>query len=743
MTQDLVSGLNQAQAQAVTSASPHLLVLAGAGSGKTRVLVHRMGWLMQKGLQPHQIMAVTFTNKAASEMRARIEALMGYGTQAMWVGTFHGIAHRLLRTHWQQAGLPEQFQILDSEDQLRLVKRVLQELSLDEEKWPARQQQWFINQQKDEGRRAEQVPQGHDPFSQTQVRIYQHYETLCQRSGMLDFADLLLRAKELWMKCPDLLAHYQRRFQHVLVDEFQDTNTIQYDWLKLLAADQIDVTVVGDDDQSIYGWRGAKIENIHQFGRDYQPHETVRLEQNYRSTACILQAANGVIANNGGRLGKELWTDGHKGDPIELYAAFNELEEARYVAEKIQTLAAAGRSYQDMAILYRSNAQSRVMEEALLRAQLPYRIYGGFRFFERAEIKNTLAYVRLMQSRQDDAAFERVINLPTRGVGGKTLDLVRERARTLEISLFDAAQQLITGAELPSRARSALAGFIDLVAELAQYAQDQTLSEAVEFVIQRTGLVEHYQKEKGEKGRARIENLQELVTAAREFNDVASIEQGDAAQGAETHAAIAAFLDHAALESGDLQADADQDSVQLMTLHSAKGLEFPVVFLVGVEEGVFPSSQSIDDVSRLEEERRLCYVGITRAMQKLFITHAESRRVYGRDKMHMPSRFIREIPDNLIEAVRPKSFVARPASYRQSSASQAPYQTSPKMATSAVSEGGFQLGERVRHNTFGEGTILGFEGTGAHARVQVNFVGQGSKWLVLQYAKLTSVSECL
>lgn len=722
---DLLAGLNEAQRLAVSCAAPQLLVLAGAGSGKTRVLVQRIAWLMQQGARAHQIMAVTFTNKAAAEMKARLSGLLGSAVGNLWVGTFHGIAHRLLRLHWQSLGISEQFQILDADDQLRMVKRVLQELTLDEEKWPPRDQVWFINQQKDEGRRACDVSPSYDLHSKTQVQIYQHYETLCARSQLLDFGDLLLKAKALWQQCPDLLQHYQQRFSHILVDEFQDTNTIQYDWLKQLVGQYVGVTVVGDDDQSIYGWRGAKIENIQHFNRDFPRSETVRLEQNYRSTASILQAANAVIANNSGRLGKELWTQGQSGEPLALYAAFNELEEARYVVDKIQSLASSGLSLKEVAVLYRSNAQSRVLEEALLRQQVAYRIYGGFRFFERSEIKNALAYLRLMHNRQDDAAFERIVNLPTRGIGGRTLEAVREQASLANISLFEAALQLVHTEVLPSRARSALAKFTDLIGDLAKENQTRPLSECVERVIAEVGLIAHYQKEKGEKGLARIENLHELVTAAREFNEISEEEVNDS---------IAAFLDHAALEAGDLQAEEEQDAVQLMTLHSAKGLEFPVVFLVGLEEGLFPSIRSVDEVVRLEEERRLCYVGITRAMQHLFLTYAESRRVYGRDQQHVLSRFVREIPDHLLAPVRPKSYVARPASYQAHSFSK------PVSAALQTESAGFQLGERVLHATFGEGTILGFEGAGAHARVQVNFADVGSKWLVLQYAKLQSLS---
>ncbi len=659
----LISDLNGQQQAAVTATARHLLVLAGAGSGKTRVLVQRIAWLVQtQGLLPHQILAVTFTNKASKEMRNRIEEILGGHARNLWVGTFHGIAHRLLRTHWQAANLSENFQILDSDDQQRLVKRVIKQLDLDEERWQPKALQWYINQQKDEGIRPQQLtPQ--DKFSATQAQIYQLYEESCQRGGMIDFADLLLRAYELWQQHPDILAHYQQRFRHMLVDEFQDTNTIQYQWLKALAGTNVDVTIVGDDDQSIYGWRGAKIENIQQFDQDFPGSELVRLEQNYRSTNNILKAANAVIANNGSRLGKQLWTEDAEGEPIELYAAFNETEEARYVVSVIKQQADAGSRYRDIAILYRSNAQSRVLEEALLRAQLPYRIYGGFRFFDRVEIKNAMAYLRLMHNHQDDSAFERIVNVPGRGIGETTIAEIREQSRQLQLPLWQTAQAMVAHSLIPSRARTALAGFLDLIVNLKQGCEGLALSAQVELAIARSGLLPYYEKEKGEKGRARIDNLKELVNAAQEFNGVFN-DQGGNENGAvdsevgdiqvaeigvdgdksNHRSPLAEFLDHTALESGELQANEFDDCVQLMTLHSAKGLEFPTVFLVGVEEGLFPSPMALDQGERLEEERRLCYVGITRAMKKLTLTYAESRRVFGQDKRHTVSRFVREIP---------------------------------------------------------------------------------------------------
>lgn len=709
---DILSPLNDAQRDAVAAENQNLLVLAGAGSGKTRVLVHRIAWLIRAlDFSPWSILAVTFTNKAAREMRGRIEDMLHIPTHGLWVGTFHGLAHRLLKAHWKEAGLPQNFQILDSDDQLRLVKRVCRELELDEARWPPRQAQWYINGQKDEGLRAAHIEAPHgDLFAQTMLQVYRTYEEACERAGMVDFAELLLRAHELWLKSPEVLAHYQGRFRQILVDEFQDTNTIQYAWLRVLAGGQIPVVAVGDDDQSIYGWRGAKIENIQRYTEDFEGTRTVRLEQNYRSTQNILQAANGVISNNFGRLGKELWTAGNAGDPITLYAGFNEHDEARFIVEQIEQWVEAGNDRASSAILYRSNAQSRVLEEALIRAAIPYRIYGGQRFYERMEIRNALAYLRLLLNRGDDAAVERVINTPPRGIGSKTLDTLRDCARTRQISLWQASAALQEEKLVPARALSALQGFSVLIDELDSGTDDLALEELVEHIIHGSGLIEYHQKEKGEKGQARVENLEELVSAAKQFvaeeDELSPLQQ---------------FLDSAALDAGDAQAEEHEDSVQLMTLHSAKGLEFPLVFLAGMEENLFPHRMSLEEPGRLEEERRLCYVGITRAMEKLFITYAESRRLHGSETYNTPSRFIREIPAELLEEVRLHTAVARPVS---------------PLAQAEVPDTGLSLGQRVYHQIFGEGVVLNFEGRGASARVEVNFDGEGSKWLVLQYANL-------
>jgi DNA helicase-2/ATP-dependent DNA helicase PcrA len=709
---DILSPLNDAQREAVAAENQNMLVLAGAGSGKTRVLVHRIAWLIRaEGFSPWSILAVTFTNKAAREMRGRIEEMLQIPSHGMWVGTFHGLTHRLLKAHWKEAGLPQNFQILDSDDQLRLVKRVCRELELDESRWPPRQTQWYINGQKDEGLRAAHIePPPGDLFAHTMLQVYRAYEQACERGGMVDFAELLLRAHELWLKNPDVLQHYQGRFRQILVDEFQDTNTIQYAWLQVLAGKNIPVVAVGDDDQSIYGWRGAKIENIQRFTEDFAGTRTVRLEQNYRSSQTILRAANGVIAYNQGRLGKELWTAGESGEPITLYAGFNEQDEARFIVEQIEEWTGAGNTRASVAILYRSNAQSRVLEEALIRAQMPYRIYGGQRFYERMEIRGSLAYLRLLLSRGDDAAVERVINTPPRGIGGKTLEVVRTCARAREVSLWQAITAVQDEKLLPPRALGALTGFTSLINELDSGTDEMPLEELVEHVIEGSGLIEFFKKEKGEKGQARVENLEELVSAAKQL--VADEEELSPLQQ---------FLDNAALDAGDAQAEEHEDSVQLMTLHSAKGLEFPLVFLAGMEENLFPHRMSIEEPGRLEEERRLCYVGITRAMEKLMITYAESRRLHGSETLNTASRFIREIPSELLQEVRLHSTVARPVS---------------SMMHAQVPDTELSLGQPVYHQIFGEGVVLNFEGRGTSARVQVNFDTDGSKWLVLQYANL-------
>ena len=713
----IIESLNDAQRQAVTAPSQAMLVLAGAGSGKTRVLVHRIAWQIQvEGVSAHSVLAVTFTNKAAREMRGRIEDLLKVSAHTLWIGTFHGIAHRLLRRHAQQAKLPETFQVMDSGDQLRVIKRLLNTLNFDDTQWPPREMQWYINAQKDEGIRARHMIETGDIHQRQMLRVYRAYEELCERSGLVDFAELLLRAHELLRDNPDVLDFYRQRFSQVHVDEFQDTNTIQYAWLRLLTDGKDNLFVVGDDDQSIYGWRGAKIENIYSFQKHYPNHQLIKLEQNYRSTGTILKAANKIITNNAGRMGKELWTNAGEGDLISLYSAFNEQDEAYFVVERIRAWVNEGGLRSDAAILYRSNAQSRQFEEKLMATGTPYRVYGGLRFFDRAEIKNALAYLRLMSNRNDDASFERVINTPTRGIGVKALDDLRCIASDQNLSLWEAAVALINQRSMTARATNALIGFLELVKKLEIETEELELYEKVKLVVEKSGLIELYQKEKMDKGEEKVENLEELVNAARLFDFDRENE--------ENLGELDMFLTHAALESGDNQANEHEDCVQLMTLHSAKGLEFKLVFLVGMEEGLFPSQQSVDDVGRLEEERRLCYVGMTRAMQQLYLTYAESRRLYGRETYPRPSRFLREIPTELLQEVRMRATVIRPLT------------TAQPIAESLEATGSYKLGQRVRHAKFGEGLVLQIEGSGAHERVQINFKQVGVKWLLVAFAKL-------
>ena len=719
----ILDELNQEQREAVTAHPGPTLVLAGAGSGKTRVLVHRIAWLCNvEGISPYGLLAVTFTNKAAAEMRGRVESLLDASLSGMWIGTFHGIAHRMLRAHWQEASLPQAFQILDSEDQLRVVKRILKGLDLDESKWPAKQAQWYINARKDEGLRANQIQDSGDLTSRQFLRVYVAYEAACERAGVVDFAELLLRTLELLKNNQDILTHYRNRFRHLLVDEFQDTNSIQYDWLRLIAGPNNPVFAVGDDDQSIYGWRGAKIENIFSFSKDYSETQTFRLEQNYRSTSTILSAANELISHNQGRLGKKLWTEGNEGTPVQLYAAYNEHDEARFVLERIKEwVNQQGRKHSEIAVLYRSNSQSRVFEENLISQQVPYRIYGGLRFFERAEIKDALAYLRLTSNRIDDPAFERIVNHPPRGIGDRTLQQIREVAREQSIPLWNATQSIIENGVLAARASGALKQFIAIIEKLADEIQEQDLSDQVDCAISTTGLYEHFKKDSSEKGQSRVENLNELIEAARGFH----YENDEG----EEMSQLEAFLSNAALEAGEGQASKWEDCVQLMTLHSAKGLEFPLVFLVGMEEGLFPSSMSMDEPGRIEEERRLCYVGITRAREHLMLCYAESRRHYGNENYNPPSRFINEIPADLMVEVRPRARITQTVHRPE------PMQKVKRRIDDG--EGGVRIGQRVTHKKFGEGVVLDQEGNGRSARVQVKFEGSGSKWLVLAYANLT------
>jgi DNA helicase-2/ATP-dependent DNA helicase PcrA len=716
----LLEDLNEAQREAVTISDRHVLVLAGAGSGKTRVLVHRLAWLIQvEHVSPLGVLAVTFTNKAAGEMRERTGELLQVSTRPLWIGTFHGIAHRLLRMHWKEAGLPEAFQILDAEDQQRLLRRIIRDEGLDEAHWPARQAQWFINARKDEGERPAHIEHLDHPVTATWVQVYRRYQEYCDRGGLVDFAELLLRAHELWLEHPRLLAHYRQRLRHLLIDEFQDTNAIQYAWMRMLAGDSGQVFVVGDDDQSIYGWRGARVENVQHFVRDFPDVRTVRLEQNYRSTANILDAANALIAHNQSRMGKELWTDGERGRPIQLYAAFNEQDEARFVVEQIRRWIDHGRRAEECAVLYRTTAQSRLFEEQLLQANIPYRVYGGQRFFERTEVKDALAYLRLLLNPNDDAALERVINKPARAIGAKTVATIRLQARESGLTLWQAANECVSQGIFATRAGTAVSAFILLIEGMRNRMADWTLGKQMEGVIDESKLVSHYEKEPSERMQTRVENLAELVNAADSF-----MLPPDEAEAGLTE--LQSFLSHAALEAGDTQGESWEDCVQLMTMHSAKGLEFPLVFIGGMEDGLFPHQRSVEEAGgRLEEERRLCYVGMTRAREHLVLCYAEIRRMYGSENFCRPSRFIDEIPAALLEEIRPQISVQRPyVSARTPSAS------------AGAGDWPFKLGQAVAHPKFGEGTVMAFEGSGDHTRVHVNFRRAGNKWLVLAYARL-------
>ena len=717
----ILENLNDAQRQAVTAPSEPTLVIAGAGSGKTRVLTHRIAWLIDvEGVSPQGLLAVTFTNKAAAEMRGRIESLLNMPVNHLWIGTFHGLAHRLLRRHWNDVGLPQNFQIIDSDDQLRIIKRLLKAQEMDDSRWAPREIQYFINAQKDEGLRPQHLQDEGDPNRREFIALYAAYQEICDRGGLVDFAELLLRAHELWRDNPEVLAQYQRRFSHLLVDEFQDTNAIQYAWLRLLAGKTGVPFVVGDDDQSIYRWRGARVEHIHQFQKDFPGTTVVKLEQNYRSTTTILEAANAVIKNNDSRMGKNLWTEGSEGEPIKVYSAYNERDEAEFVVGRLRDWSDQGKPRADAAVLYRSNAQSRVLEEYLINAGLPYRVYGGLRFFERQEIKDALAYLRLISNRDDDSSFERIVNRPTRGIGARTVEAMRSYARANSCSMWRAAGAVASD-ELAGRAATAVVAFMNIIEKAARDTAGLDLHEQVDHVIHVSGLIEFFKKEKGERGETRIENLEELVSAAKSFTRDPAEEMSD----------LDAFLSHAALEAGEGQADAWEDCVQLMTMHSAKGLEFPLVFMCGMEDGLFPHQRSISDPNGLEEERRLCYVGITRAMQTLYITYAEQRRMHGTDSYAQPSRFINEIPNELVEEIRPRVQVARPMHTVSS-----PRGCSSSGNIAPGAEAGVRLGQRVRHGKFGDGVILSCEGQGAHARVEVNFETAGTKWLVLSYANL-------
>ena len=716
----ILDNLNDDQRNAVTSEKQHLLVLAGAGSGKTRVLVHKVAWEVEAlGKNPSSIMAVTFTNKAANEMRSRIETLLQSQIFDSWVGTFHGLSHKLLKRFHKEADLSSGFTILDSDDQLRIIKRISKEFNLDEATWPARQSQWQINSWKDEGIRSSKVNEDGDFYTETVNKIYKEYEETCNRDDLVDFGELILKSYEVIKKSPSVKTFFESRFESVLIDEFQDTNTIQYKWLQEIASAKTKITAVGDDDQSIYGWRGAKVEHVNSFTEDYNNTEVIRLEQNYRSTSVILNAANSLIDNNKDRLGKNLWTEKIEGENIILYQAYNEQDEARYVADVLKDWMHKGGAYEETAILYRSNAQSRAIEEALLRISIPYRIYGGLRFYERLEIKNAIAYLKVIFNNNDNPSFERSVSNPTRGVGEKTLNKIRQTSKKYNISYIKASAKLIDEGNISGRGGAGLKDYLEFVAGCKNFIEENTLSELMELIIKETGLYAYHGKEAGEKGKTRTENLEELITATKNFEQ--SIKEEI------TNSQIAErYLDIISLDSGDRQASEHDDAAQLMTMHSAKGLEFKLVILTGLEESLFPHGRSMESSSQLEEERRLCYVAITRAMEKLYITHAESRRLHGTDTFNPPSRFLKEIPKDLIDEIRPRAQTNIPYNRKDFNETKIEFEM----------DIGISLGQKVRHKKFGEGIVLNYEGSGESARVQVNFEDSGTKWLVMSYANL-------
>jgi len=724
---NLLRGLNPPQLAAVTLPPQHALILAGAGSGKTRVLTTRLAWLIQTGqVGPHGILAVTFTNKAAREMLTRLSAMLPISTRGMWIGTFHGLCNRMLRAHHRDAGLPQLFQILDSADQLAAVKRLLKGLNVDDEKFPPRDIASFINGQKEAGLRPDAV-EAWDEYSRRRVELYREYEAQCQREGVVDFAELLLRSYELLARNEPIRLHYQNRFRHILVDEFQDTNVLQYRWLKLLAAGGACLFCVGDDDQSIYAFRGAEVGNMRDFEREFRVDNVIRLEQNYRSHGNILDAANAIIKHNAARLGKNLWTDAGSGEPIRVYEAFNDIEEARWIVEEIKSLAAEGMARREMALLYRANAQSRVLEHALFSAGLPYRVYGGLRFFERQEVKHALAYLRLIANADDDGAFLRVVNFPARGIGARSIEQLQEAAKLAGVSLCDAA-----------KGGGKAAVFAALIDKLKAACEGLTLPETVEQVLEISGLRAHYRTEK--EGQDRLANLDELVSAAENF----VAEEGNVDAEGEVSGDLAAFLSHASLEAGEHQAGEGDDALQLMTVHSAKGLEFDAVFISGLEEGLFPHENSVREEKGLEEERRLMYVAVTRARKRLYISHAQTRMLHGQTRYNLPSRFFEEIPESLLKWLTPRMARGHAAvsggltftsPRRPAWAEPAP--AAVMRRTAEKETGGFRIGQNVAHAKFGQGVIVNAEGSGSDARVQVNFGREGVKWLALSVAKLT------
>ena len=725
---DLLEGLNDKQLEAVTLPYQSALILAGAGSGKTRVLTTRIAWLIQTGqVSPNGLLAVTFTNKAAKEMLSRLSAMLPINTRGMWVGTFHGLCNRFLRSHHREARLPALFQILDTADQLSAIKRVMKAMNVDDEKFPPKQVQHYINGAKEEGMRAEHMD-AYDKHSEMMRDIYSEYDAQCQREGVVDFSELLLRCYEVLSRETALREHYQQRFRYVLVDEFQDTNRLQYLWLKLLAGKENCVFAVGDDDQSIYAFRGARVGNMLDFEHDFSVRNVIKLEQNYRSHSNILDAANAIITHNRNRLGKNLWTSSGAGEPVRVYDAYNDQEEARFIVEEVKMLHAEGQTLGDMALLYRSNAQSRVLEHALFTAGLPYRVYGGLRFFERAEIKHALAYLRLLANPADDTALLRVINFPTRGIGARSLEQLQESAQQNNGSLWQAAMEKAGSVPKPGRG---IEGFVTLVRLLQEACTGLTLPEMIDQVTTLSGLRQHYQNEK--EGEDRIANLDELVNAAvafvQEHGDTDFSEttpEGVSPEANRQQQLLAAFLTFASLEAGEHQADPGRDALQLMTVHAAKGLEFSTVFIGGLEEGLFPHEQSMYEANGLEEERRLMYVAVTRARRRLYLSHTQSRMLHGQVRYNIPSRFLDEIPEELLKRMNSRS---------------EPKAAAPTYAPARSQSASYpwRVGQAVAHQKFGQGVVVSYEGNADDLRVQVNFGSAGMKWLALEYAKLTPV----
>ncbi|MEY3885556.1 MAG: hypothetical protein RIS87_1331 [Pseudomonadota bacterium] len=744
LTQDpLLAGLNNKQLEAVTLPHQSALILAGAGSGKTRVLTARIAWLIQTGqVSPTGLLAVTFTNKAAKEMLTRITSSLPINTRGMWVGTFHGLCNRLLRAHHREAGLPASFQILDIADQLSAIKRLMKLMNVDDEKFPPKQVQQFINGCKDEGLRAHAVD-AYDPHSTKMREIFEEYDKQCQRDGVADFAELLLRCYELLERDANIRQHYQSRFKYILVDEFQDTNRLQYLWLKLLTGhkdgQQLNcMFAVGDDDQSIYGFRGARVGNMRDFEKDFNIQHIVKLEENYRSHSNILDAANAIIANNTNRLGKNLWTAAGAGEPVRVYDAYNDTDEAQFIVDEIKMLHCEGTSLGEIALLYRSNAQSRILEHALFSANLPYRVYGGLRFFERAEIKHSLAYMRLIANANDDTALLRVINFPARGIGARSLEQLQESARAENCSLWKAAINKVGNGTLSNRSTDraggkGIEGFVALIRHMVDSAYGITLPELAELATTTSGLKAHYQLDK--EGEDRIANLEELVTAAVAFTNQGFGNHNNV-DGETEQDLLTQFLSHASLEAGEHQADVGRDALQLMTVHASKGLEFKAVFISGLEEGLCPHEQSLFENTALEEERRLMYVAVTRARQRLYLSHAQSRMLHGKVRYGIPSRFLDEIPEVLLKRLNSKP-VARSGGGRDYN--ELPAMMSKQQSSTQKNAMPWKIGQQVAHAKFGEGVVVSYEGNTSDMRVQVNFGREGLKWLAMEFAKLNPI----